>query len=118
MAKSYYVFPLLTSLLFSSYGLARSDSGASSEIINLEQINRPVLESNQLNINTPRKPHFLFKDRDGTEIIEYREKNRPNNIEVHSGFGTSYQLTQPENGGLQMHNNNLLRLPTVNLFEF
>lgn len=118
MAKSCYLYLLLTGLFFSSHCVAQTDPGSSSEIINLEQINRPALERNQLNVNTPRKPHFSFKDRDGTEIIEYREPNRTNNIEVHSGFGTSYQLTQPENGALQMHNNNLQRLPTVNLFEF
>lgn len=73
MAKSCYLYLLLTSLFFSSHCVARTDPGSSSEIIDLEQINRPVLKSNQLNVNTPRKPHFLFKDRDGTEIIEYRE---------------------------------------------
>lgn len=118
MTKSCYLYLLLTSLFFSNLCLAGADQGTGSETINLEQINRPVLESNRLEVNTPRKPNFSFKDGDGTEIIEYREPNRPSNIEVHSGFGTSYQLTQPENGALQMHNNNLQRLPTVNLFEF
>lgn len=118
MAKSCHLYLLLTILFFSSLCSAGTDPGSGSDIINLEQINRPVLESNRLEVNTPRKPHFLFKDGDGTEIIEYREPNRPSNIEVHSGFGTSYQLTQPENGVLQMHNNDLQRLTTINLFEF
>lgn len=120
MIRRFYFYLLVVGLVCNHYSLAQTAAGSSSDLdaIDLNKINRPVLQNKQLEINPPRRPHFLFQDGDGTEIIEYREPNHPNSIEVRSGLGTSYQLTQPENGDLQMHNNNLPLLPTINLFEF
>jgi len=84
----------------------------------LKAINRPAAEvSSKVEINQPRVPSFYEKSQNGTEIIEYRDKGKPVEINVHSNFGTRYQMSAPIDTSPTVHDNGheSTRLPSVSL---
>jgi hypothetical protein len=84
----------------------------------LKAINRPGAEvSSKVEINQPRVPSFYEKSPNGTEITEYRDKGKPVEINVHSNFGTRYQMTAPLDTSPSAHDstNPSQRLPSVSL---
>ncbi|CAG4901016.1 hypothetical protein [Paraburkholderia gardini] len=84
----------------------------------LEAINRPAAEvSSKVEINQPRTPSFYERSGNGTEITEYRDKGKPVEIDVHSNFGTRYQMSAPLDTSPQVRDNGRAstRLPSVNL---
>lgn len=84
----------------------------------LTPINRPagVAHSN-VEINAPRVPSFYEKSGNGTSITEYRDRGRPIEIQVHSSFGTHYQMSAPLDTSPQVYESNKppTRLPSVQL---
>lgn len=89
-----------------------------AELPNLDEINRPVLQPQQLDINTPRKPSFKFRDGDGTEIREYRERDRAPDIEVKSGAGTAYKMSSPPDGAPPINDDPVARKPSIDILKF
>ncbi len=85
----------------------------------LTQINRPAAEvSSKVDINdVPRKPSFHEKSRNGTEITEYRDRGKPVEIDVHSNFGTHYQMSASPDTSPQVHSSAQpsTRLPSIGL---
>jgi hypothetical protein len=84
----------------------------------LDAINRPAAEvSSKVEFNMPRSPSFHEKSRSGTEITEYRDKGKPVEIDVHSNFGTRYQMSTPADTSPQVRSNGQTstRLPSINL---
>lgn len=84
----------------------------------LRQINRPAAEvSSKVEINVPRRPSFYERSGNGTEIIEYRDKGKPVEIDVHSNLGTRYQMSAPPDTSPTVHENGRpsTRLPSVGL---
>jgi hypothetical protein len=65
----------------------------------LDKINRtPAANgsaSSKVEFDAQREPSFHEKEKDGTEITEYRDRGKPTEINVHSGFGTNYQMSPP-----------------------
>ncbi len=62
----------------------------------LKAINRPPANvSSKVEISPPRTPSFHELSTNGTEITEYRDKGKPVEINVHSNFGTRYQMSAP-----------------------
>ncbi|HEV3105393.1 MAG TPA: hypothetical protein VGZ01_06880 [Trinickia sp.] len=76
---------------------ARATAQAANEaagLPNLAQINRPAAEvTSKVDVNVPRTPSFYEKSSNGTEIVEYRDRGKPVEIDVHSNFGTRYQMS-------------------------
>ena len=84
----------------------------------LAAINRPAAEvSSKVEINQPRLPSFYEKSPNGMEITEYRDKGKPVEINVHSNFGTRYQMTAPLDSSPSARDNGQpsQRLPSVSL---
>ncbi|WP_244816841.1 hypothetical protein [Caballeronia sp. Lep1P3] len=84
----------------------------------LKSINRPPANvSSKVEISPPRTPSFHELSPNGTEITEYRDKGKPVEINVHSNFGTRYQMSAPADTSPQVRDNGRAstRLPSVNL---
>lgn len=100
---------------------ARAAAQAANEaagLPDLAAINRPAAEvTSKVEFNAPRTPSFYEKSPNGTEIIEYRDKGKPVEIDVHSNFGTRYQMTAPPDISPKTRGNNQpsMRLPSINL---
>jgi hypothetical protein len=60
----------------------------------------------------------VLNDTDGTQVREYRNKGRATDIEVHSGMGTSYQMSKPEEGVPQQRDRTVNRVPSVPILKF
>ncbi|MBB5406604.1 MULTISPECIES: hypothetical protein [Paraburkholderia] len=84
----------------------------------LDKINRPAAEvSSKVDINVPRTPSFHEVSPNGTEITEFRDKGKPVEIDVHSNFGTRYQMSASPDTSPTVHDSGKpsTRLPSVNL---
>ncbi|MCC8405772.1 hypothetical protein LJ655_28610 [Paraburkholderia sp. MMS20-SJTN17] len=84
----------------------------------LDKINRPAAEvSSKVDINVPRTPSFHEVSPTGTEITEFRDKGKPVEIDVHSNFGTRYQMSASPDTSPTVHDSGKpsTRLPSVNL---
>jgi hypothetical protein len=84
----------------------------------LKSINRPPANvSSKVEISPPRTPSFHELSGNGTEITEFRDKGKPVEINVHSNFGTRYQMSAPADTSPQVRDNGKAstRLPSVNL---
>jgi hypothetical protein len=96
---------------------ARSANEAAG-LPDLATINRPAAESSaSVELNTPREPSFHERSGSGTEITEFRDRGKPVEIDVHSGFGTHYQMSAPTDTSPKVRNNGQAstRLPSLNL---
>ncbi|WP_322061760.1 hypothetical protein [Paraburkholderia sp. J63] len=74
--------------------------------------------TSKVNINdVPRTPSFHEVSPGGTEITEYRDKGKPVEINVHSGFGTHYSMSANPDTSPQVRPNGQAstRLPSINL---
>jgi hypothetical protein len=84
----------------------------------LKAINRPPANvSSKVEISPPRTPSFHELSTNGTEITEFRDKGKPVEIDVHSNFGTRYQMSAPADTSPQVRDNGKAstRLPSINL---
>jgi len=84
----------------------------------LAAINRPVgPTTSHVEIDAPRTPSFHMVTPTGTEVTEFRDRNRPVEINVRSNLGTRYSMSAPADTSPQVPSNNQLttRLPSVNL---
>ncbi|RKP47468.1 hypothetical protein [Trinickia fusca] len=97
---------------------ARSANEAAG-LPDLTAINRPAAEvTSKVNINdVPRTPSYHEKSVNGTEITEYRDKGKPVEIDVHSNFGTHYQMSASPDTSPKVHDAGQpsTRLPSINL---
>lgn len=99
---------------------APMDANEAAGLPNLDAINRPAERgsaSATVDVNVPREPSFHEKSPGGTEITEYRDHGKPTEINVHSGFGTSYQMTAPTDTAPRVKNDGPAdtRLPSIKL---
>ncbi len=85
----------------------------------LTKINRPSAEiTSKVEFNNvQRTPSFYEKSNSGTEVIEYRDRGKPVEIDVKSNFGTRYQMTASPDTSPRPYQANrpVTRLPSVNL---
>ncbi|WP_250514561.1 hypothetical protein [Caballeronia sp. INDeC2] len=84
----------------------------------LKSINRPPANvSSKVEISPPRTPSYHELSTNGTEITEFRDKGKPVEIDVHSNFGTRYQMSAPADTSPQVRDNGKAstRLPSINL---
>ncbi|CAM2148100.1 conserved exported protein of unknown function [Pararobbsia alpina] len=89
----------------------------------LDKINRtPTANgsaSSKVEFTDQRQPSFHEKELDGTEITEYRDRGKPTEINVHSGFGTNYQMSPPPDTTPNIPNSgngpSTGRLPSIHL---
>jgi len=84
----------------------------------LKAINRPPANvSSKVEISPPRTPSYHELSTNGTEITEFRDKGKPVEIDVHSNFGTRYQMSAPADTSPQVRDNGKAstRLPSINL---
>jgi hypothetical protein len=99
---------------------ARAQAQAANEaagLPDLAAINRPAAEvSSKVEFNQPRTPSYYEKSGSGTEITEYRDRGKPVEIDVHSNFGTRYQMSTPSDTSPQVHDSlqPISRVPSVN----
>lgn len=77
--------------------------------------NQPIAPAAKSEINKPREPSFVLRERDGTQVTEYRDKGRATDIQVHSGFGTKYEMSKPEDSSPKIRDHDVNRVPSVNL---
>lgn len=88
------------------------------ELPDLQQINRPVSETQHVDLNGRREPSFVLKEPDGTQVTEYRDRGKSVDIQVKSGLGTSYQMSKPEDPSPKIRDQETTRVPSVNLLKF
>ena len=82
----------------------------------LNQINnQPIAPAVKSQLNQPREPSFQLRERDGTSVTEYRDKGRATDIQVHSGMGTKYEMSKPEDSSPKIRDHDVNRVPSVNL---
>ncbi|HVL10567.1 MAG TPA: hypothetical protein VM512_15615 [Burkholderiaceae bacterium] len=107
-------------LVLPGLAAAQSDSNPSPlSAQELERINKqPLAPRATTELNRPREPSFVLNDTDGTQVREYRNKGRATDIEVHSGMGTSYQMSKPEEGVPQQRDRTVNRVPSVPILKF
>ncbi|MCA3184718.1 MAG: hypothetical protein INH13_14105 [Cupriavidus sp.] len=77
--------------------------------------NQPIAPAAKSQLNQPREPSFQLRERDGTQVTEYRDKGRSTEIQVHSGFGTKYEMSKPEDSSPRIRDHDVNRVPSVNL---
>jgi hypothetical protein len=74
-------------------------SNEAAGLPDLDAINRTPAKNGSASSNVEfpeqREPSFHQKERSGTEITEYRDHAKPTEINVHSNFGTNYQMSPP-----------------------
>ena len=126
------LLPVALALTFALYGaVANAQPAANTQasgeaqsaneragLPDLKAINRPAAEvSSKVDINAPRTPSFYERSGNGTEITEFRDKGKPVEIDVHSNFGTRYQMTAPPDTSPTVYDSGhpTNRLPSVNL---
>jgi len=84
----------------------------------LSAINRPVGPiTSHVVIDAPRTPSFHMVTPTGTEVTEFRDRNRPVEINVRSNLGTRYTMTAPADPSPQAPTNSQpsKRLPSIKL---
>ena len=69
----------------------------------------------QQELNQPREPSFVLRERDGTQVTEYRNKGQATDIQVRSGVGTKYEMSKPEDSSPKIRDHDVNRVPSVNL---
>ncbi|AZG13735.1 MULTISPECIES: DUF2782 domain-containing protein [Cupriavidus] len=77
--------------------------------------NQPIAPAAKSQLNQPREPSFQLRERDGTQVTEYRDKGRATEIQVQSGFGTKYEMSKPEDSSPRIRDHDVNRVPSVNL---
>ena len=77
--------------------------------------NQPIAPAAKSQLNQPREPSFQLRERDGTQVTEYRDKGRATEIQVQSGFGTKYEKSKPEDSSPRIRDHDVNRVPSVNL---
>ena len=89
----------------------------------LDAINRTPAKNGSASSNVEfpeqREPSFHQKERSGTEITEYRDHAKPTEINVHSNFGTNYQMSPPPDDSPNIPNSgngpNAGRVPSIHI---
>jgi hypothetical protein len=89
----------------------------------LDAINRTPAKNGSASSNVEfpeqREPSFHQKERSGTEITEYRDYAKPTEINVHSNFGTNYQMSPPPDDSPTIPNSgngpNTGRVPSIHI---
>jgi hypothetical protein len=84
----------------------------------LKAINRPAAEvTSKVDINVPRTPSFYERSPNGTTVTEYRDRGKPVEVDVHSNFGTHYQMSAPLDTSPTVHDSGhaSTRLPSLSL---
>jgi hypothetical protein len=128
------LFPVAVALMLAASGAAMAQPAQSQDakaaadaqaaaneragLPDLREINRPAAEvSSKVEINQPRTPSYYERSTNGTEITEYRDKGKPVEINVHSNFGTRYQMSAPTDTSPRVYESGKppARLPSVNL---
>jgi len=111
--------PLLFSagLLLAGHAFAQDDKETAAQAAKREADARAAATStSSVDVNQERKPSYYVNDQ-GTTVTEYRDRGKPTEIDVHSRFGTNYQLTTPPDNSPRTRDNTSQndRLPSVGL---
>ncbi|MFK0377893.1 MULTISPECIES: hypothetical protein [Pandoraea] len=111
--------PLLigAGLLFAGHVYAQDGKETAAQAAKREADARAAATSVQnVDVNQERKPSYYVNDQ-GTTVTEYRDRGKPTEIDVHSRFGTNYQLTTPPDNAPRARDNTSQndRLPSVGL---
>lgn len=88
------------------------------DLPDLKQINRPAVATQQGGTRVKRQPSFELREKTGTEIREYRDKDKPVEIDVTSGMGTSYQMSAPADSTPKIRDSDVNRVPSVKILGF
>jgi hypothetical protein len=117
-------------LLSASYGILPvsaqnpSNSGASLPIqldqkeldaINRQPIAKSIGAKDSVQGTEQRRLSYELKQENGTHIREYREGNKPVDIEVESRFGTHYHMSDPTNQTPTIRDQSIERVPAVRM---
>ncbi|MGI4814229.1 MAG: hypothetical protein ACRYG5_02605 [Janthinobacterium lividum] len=98
-----------------------AEENAAAGLPDLQAVNRsPVVGSTAtatVDVNSPREPSFYLRDKNGTEVQEFRDRGKATEIDVHSNFGTRYRMTTPTDTSPQIQNSGppAGRVPSVHL---
>lgn len=106
-------------LALAGSGLAFAQDGQQSNALTQQELNQinnqPIAPAAKSQLNQPRQPSFQLNERDGTQVREYRNKGQATDIQVKSGFGTSYEMSKPEDSSPKIRDHDVNRVPSVNL---
>lgn len=104
-------------LLLAGQAFAQEGKETAAQAAKREADARAAATSNStVDVNQERKPSFAIDER-GTTVTEYRDRGKPTEVDVHSRFGTNYQLTNPQDNAPKIRDNTAQdgRLPSVGL---
>lgn len=81
------------------------------------QIEAAASSSSTVDLNQDRKPSFYTRGRHGTEVVEFRDRGKAPEINVHSGLGTNYHMTQPMDYSPKIRDNDAQdgRVPSIGI---
>lgn len=99
--------------------LAAAQGNAESSALTQQELNQinnqPIAPASKSQLNKPREPSFVLRERDGTQVTEYRNKGQATDIQVRSGVGTKYEMSKPEDSSPKIRDHDVNRVPSVNL---
>ncbi|MGO4277550.1 Protein of unknown function [Cupriavidus sp. OV038] len=99
--------------------LAAAQGNAESSALTQQELNQinnqPIAPASKSQLNQPREPSFVLRERDGTQVTEYRNKGQATDIQVRSGVGTKYEMSKPEDSSPKIRDHDVNRVPSVNL---
>ena len=104
-------------LLFAGHAFAQNGQETSAQAAKREADARAAATSkSSVDDNQERKPSYYVNDQ-GTTVTEFRDRGKPTEVDVHSRFGTNYQLTTPPDNAPRTRDNTSKndRLPSVGL---
>lgn len=114
-----YVLALAATVLALSATHALAQGSETSNALTQQELNQinnqPIAPAVKSQLNQPREPSFQLRERDGTQVTEYRDKGRATEIQVQSGFGTKYEMSKPEDSSPRIRDHDVNRVPSVNL---
>ncbi|WP_313819267.1 DUF2782 domain-containing protein [Cupriavidus sp.] len=108
-----------TVLALTMPALAAAQGNAESSALTQQELNQinnqPIAPASKSQLNQPREPSFVLRERDGTQVTEYRNKGQATDIQVRSGMGTKYEMSKPEDSSPKIRDHDVNRVPSVNL---
>ncbi|WP_441617349.1 DUF2782 domain-containing protein [Cupriavidus sp. RAF12] len=108
-----------TVLALSVSSLALAQGSQESSALTQQELNQinnqPIAPAAKSQLNQPREPSFVLRERDGTQVTEYRNKGQATDIQVRSGMGTKYEMSKPEDSSPKIRDHDVNRVPSVNL---
>lgn len=122
--NSFYLLCVGVALTSSVFAQNPANSGTSAmsplnqselDAINRQPIAQSVRAKDRVQGTEQRRLSYELKEENGTHVREYREGNKPVDIEVESSFGTRYHMSTPTDQVPTIRDQTLERVPAIRM---